>query len=141
MYSEDSLPPTPTSDIGPLPAAEPHMNPLRSNPSNPSIAASTDTSGTWDMLNANPNTPAIPQRRVSLARREPPDHNPYHRVKSPEDLESRVVQVSVARQVSVSKARKQVRQAVDAKQPLRPRVVELSKNRKSTMVLIEGGEE
>lgn len=67
--------------------------------------------------------------------------DPYLRVRSPEDLEKQMVQVSVARQVSVSKARHRVSQAVDSKQPLRPRVVELSKNRKSTMVLIESGEE
>lgn len=131
MYSENSLPPTPTSDrpslddraLCPVPSISKHA---------------ADDSGTWEMLTANPNTTAIPKRQASLRRQEP---DPYRRVKSPEDLESRVVQVSVARQVSVSKARKQVRQAVEVKQPLRPRVVELSKNRKSTVVLIEGGEE
>ena len=65
----------------------------------------------------------------------------YLRVKSPEALEKQMVQVSVARQVSVSKAQKQVRQARESKQPLRPRVVQLSKNRKSTVVLIESGDE
>ena len=65
----------------------------------------------------------------------------YPRVKSPEDLERQIVQVSVARQVSVSRARRQVQQAAASKQPLRPRVVELSKNRKSTVVLIESGDD
>lgn len=148
MYSENSLPPTPTSDdVRDTDAL------LDTTPASQSLTSvnktkhEADSSGTWDMLTADPNTKLVPQRRVSLARREPNlpstsgDHDPYRRVKSPEDLESRVVQVSVARQVSVSKARTTVRQAVDVKQPLRPRVVELGKNRKSTMVLIEGGEE
>jgi hypothetical protein len=71
------------------------------------------------------------------------DSNPYRRVKTPEDLERHIVQVSVARQVSVSKARRQVQQSVTSKQPLRPRVVELSKekDRKSTVVLIESGDD
>lgn len=137
MYSENSLPPTPTSGRD-----SEEVSPLRPPPLPAATAKAkhaADNSGTWDMLNANPNTNLIPKRKTSLARQEP--GNPYRRVKSPEDLESRVVQVSVARQVSVSKARKQVRQAFDAKQPLRPRVVELGKNRKSTMVLIEGGDD
>ncbi|KAI6872532.1 hypothetical protein KC338_g494 [Hortaea werneckii] len=71
-----------------------------------------------------------------------PARDPYERVKSPEDLDRQVVQVSVARQVSVGRARRQVEQATNsAKQPLRPRVVELGKHRKSTMVLIESGDE
>ncbi|KAI6838295.1 hypothetical protein KC367_g6561 [Hortaea werneckii] len=71
-----------------------------------------------------------------------PVRDPYERVKSPEDLDRQVVQVSVARQVSVGRARRQVEQATNsAKQPLRPRVVELGKHRKSTMVLIESGDE
>ena len=57
-----------------------------------------------------------------------------------ERFNRQIVQVSVARQVSVSKARRRVADAVEVKQPLRPRVVELGKNRKSTLVLIEGGD-
>ncbi|EMC93001.1 hypothetical protein BAUCODRAFT_269916 [Baudoinia panamericana UAMH 10762] len=65
----------------------------------------------------------------------------YPRVRSPEDLERQIMQVSVARQVSVNKARSRVQRAVESKQPLRPRVVELQKNRQSThVVVIEGGE-
>ncbi|KAI7161089.1 hypothetical protein KC343_g13849 [Hortaea werneckii] len=76
------------------------------------------------------------------AHEKSPARDPYERVKSPEDLDRQVVQVSVARQVSVGRARRQVEQATNsAKQPLRPRVVELGKHRKSTMVLIESGDE
>lgn len=112
VYSENSLPPTPTDEESVV-EFQPPLPPKRA-------AAAGGSSRT-------------PQKQ-----RQP---DPYQRVKSPEDLEKHVVQVSVARQVSVTKARKQVRQAVDAKQPLRPRVVELSKNRKSTVVLIEGADE
>jgi hypothetical protein len=52
-----------------------------------------------------------------------------------ERFNRQIVQVSVARQVSVSKARRRVADAVEVKQPLRPRVVELGKNRKSTLVI------
>ncbi|KAI6796530.1 hypothetical protein KC332_g16401 [Hortaea werneckii] len=77
-----------------------------------------------------------------IAHEKSPTRDPYERVKSPEDLDRQVVQVSVARQVSVGRARRQVEQATNsAKQPLRPRVVELGKHRKSTMVLIESGDE
>jgi len=111
MYSENSLPPTPT-----------------------------DEEDMIDLL------PPLPPKHAGAASavavpKAPPKATLYPRVKSPEDLEKHVVQVSVARQVSVTKARKQVRQAVDVKQPLRPRVVELSKNRKSTIVMIEGSED
>lgn len=78
--------------------------------------------------------PPVPQLRNS--EEDAPVDSRYMRVKSPEDLERQIVQVSVARQVSVSKARRQVRNTVDVKQPLRPRVVELGKNRKSTVGLI-----
>ncbi|KAK4620098.1 hypothetical protein CLAFUW4_11290 [Fulvia fulva] len=64
----------------------------------------------------------------------------YPRVTSPEDLERQIVQVSVARQVSVSQARSRVQRAVSSdnfKRPVRPRVVELSKNRKSEVGLLE----
>ncbi|RMY32220.1 hypothetical protein D0866_06759 [Hortaea werneckii] len=80
--------------------------------------------------------------RTGTVHEKSPARDPYERVKSPEDLDRQVVQVSVARQVSVSRARRQVEQATNsAKQPLRPRVVELGKHRKSTMVLIESGDE
>ena len=88
------------------------------------------TEPSWDMVTSNPTKIVVE------------DYSGHKlRVKSPEDLDRQIVQVSVARQVSVSKARKQVQQATASKQPLRPRVVELSKDRKSTVVLIETGDE
>ena len=86
----------------------------------------------WDMITSEPTK--LSPEKVS---------NPYRRVKTPEDLERNIVQVSVARQVSVSRARRQVQQSVTSKQPLRPRVVELTKDkdRKSTVVLIESGDD
>ena len=120
VFSENSLPPTPTtlatvSDMDSVAIINhlPKQNRYDDEP-------------TWDMA-------------TSKARDESPD--PYLRVRSPEDIEKQIVQVSVARQVSVTKARKQVRQAAASKQPLRPRVVELSKDRKSTVVVIEGGDD
>lgn len=88
------------------------------------------TEPSWDMITGE-------------AAKIDPEESPsrYPRVKSPEDLERQIVQVSVARQVSVSRARQQVQRAVSSKQPLRPRVVELSKDRKSTVVLIESGDD
>ena len=86
----------------------------------------------WDMITSEA-TKISPERHA----------NPYRRVKTPEDLERNIVQVSVARQVSVSRARQQVQRSHTSKQPLRPRVVELNKDkdRKSTVVLIESGDD
>lgn len=78
----------------------------------------------WDMITSKP------VKVVSPVEERP---EPYPRVMSPADLERQMVQVSVARQVSVNRARSRVSRAVSSKQPLRPRVVELSKNRKSTV--------
>ncbi|KAF2211051.1 hypothetical protein CERZMDRAFT_106573 [Cercospora zeae-maydis SCOH1-5] len=66
----------------------------------------------------------------------------YPRVKSPEDLERQIVQVSVARQVSVSRARNRVMKAMEgsarpAAVPLRPRIIEFSKNRKSAAGVLD----
>lgn len=86
------------------------------------------------MLTSSATAPSPEKRR----------REPYPRVKSPEDLEKQIVQVSVARQVSVTKARRQVQLAVASKQPLRPRVVELGgkdRARKSTLVVVEGGDD
>ncbi|KAK5007636.1 hypothetical protein LTR28_005034 [Elasticomyces elasticus] len=60
------------------------------------------------------------------------------RSKSPEDSErqQQAVQISLARQVSISRARERIKRPSVSKQPSRPTVVEL-KNRKSTLVLIE----
>jgi hypothetical protein len=76
--------------------------------------------------------------------RSPTSKKLYPRVKSPEELDRQIVQVSVARQVSVSKARRQVEKAASSRpaaQSLKPKVVELSKNRKSTVVIVEGGDD
>ena len=120
IYSENSLPPTPktytsASDIE-------------------SIAVVRVGSQKHTGRRTNPQTTTSKPKPNKQA-------NLYLQVKSPDDLERQIVQVSVARQVSVSKARSQVRNALESKQPLRPRVVELNKNRKSTVVLIEGGED
>ncbi|KAK3686851.1 hypothetical protein LTR37_019403 [Vermiconidia calcicola] len=80
----------------------------------------------WDMITSKPAKVGMKSRPY-----------PYVRLKSPEDLERQMVQVSVARQVSVTKARRTVQHAVASKQPLRPRVVELGKDRKSTLVVFE----
>ncbi|KAM3421840.1 hypothetical protein BST61_g2217 [Cercospora zeina] len=66
----------------------------------------------------------------------------YPRLKSPEDLERQIVQVSVARQVSVSLARTRVMKAMEgtarpAAVPLRPRIIEFSKNRKSAAGVLD----
>ncbi|KAI7532628.1 hypothetical protein KC331_g13490 [Hortaea werneckii] len=132
LSDENSLPPTPTTvttvtdddsfaltSHEPLPSAKPR-------------GRAQETGRRHDMGTT----------RTGTVHEESPARDPYERVKSPEDLDRQVVQVSVARQVSVSRARRQVEQATNsAKQPLRPRVVELGKHRKSTMVLIESGDE
>ena len=126
-FIEGSLPPTPMtlatlSDSDSVAVINDDLRQAKSE---------TDQSEpSWDMVTSEPATVSPKRRR-----------NPYLRVKSPDDLERQMVQVSVARQVSVSKARKQVEKSLPSKQPLRPKVVELSKNRKSTVVLIESGDD
>ncbi|KAK4493775.1 hypothetical protein PRZ48_014960 [Zasmidium cellare] len=99
----------------------------------------------WDMITSIPvkiGSPPKPAAESSKGKGRAPE--PYPRVKSPEDLERQIVQVSVARQVSVSRARSRVQKAVATssfKQPLRPRVVELSKNRKSTVGILESADD
>ncbi|KAK0930258.1 hypothetical protein LTR57_001427 [Friedmanniomyces endolithicus] len=105
----------------------------------------------WDMLTSLPSStpkasPRFPQAQQQQRPGEPQQQQaPYPHIKSPADLERQIVQVSVARQVSVSKARKLVQRAqVESRLPLRPRVVEMKGRgeRKSThVVLIEGGED
>lgn len=115
IYSEASLPPTPST-----------------------ITTCTDTESVkrvldqsepaWDMVTSK-------SFRV-MSPAEDKLEDPYKRVKSPEDLERQIVQVSVARQVSVSRARTRVQRATATKQPLRPQLVELTKNRKSTVGIV-----
>lgn len=64
------------------------------------------------------------------------EYKPQLRMNSPVDLEKQIVQVSVAKRISVTKAVTQVRKSFDIK-PLKPKVVELSKDRASTFVVIE----
>ena len=129
LYGENSLPPTPTT----VTTFADNESIIISNhePLPPISRFAEKAEPSWDMLTSKPVKMTIDEdSRV-----------PYLRVKSPEDLERQIVQVSVARQVSVSRARRQVQQATTSVQPLRPRVVELSKNRKSTVVLIESGDD
>jgi hypothetical protein len=135
VTSENSLPPTPNTtatserdSVAILTTTEPFHLHANQEP-------------TWNMLTSKPLSP--PERNPRRAA-QPTERDPTHlapRVKSPEDLERQIVQVSVARQVSVSRARRQVEHAVSSKQPLRPRVVEVggpeSKMRKSTVVVFE----
>jgi hypothetical protein len=127
--SENSLPPTPNtthtaiSDIAII------------NPNPTLIRKSLDQAEpSWDMMTSSAVAPFL----------SPSSGNQRHpRVKSPEELEKQIVQVSVARQVSVTKARRQVQHAIASKQPLRPRVVELGRDRerKSTVVVLETGDD
>lgn len=123
-YSEASLPPTPNTvhTVG-------ESVSISVPPFDPSTMPTPRTS------KYHMQAPPIPD--VANSEDEAVPDSRYLRVKSPEDLERQIVQVSVARQVSVSKARRQVRNTVEVKQPLRPRVVELGKNRKSTVGMIE----
>lgn len=117
FVSENSLPPTPTTAT--------------------SLASSVGTT----VFGPSPPKaktvsppPPIPTRSSD---RPPMPRNPPT---GTESFNRQIVQVSVARQVSVSRARRRVADAVEVKQPLRPRVVDLTKNRKSTLVMIEGGD-
>ncbi|KXT10886.1 hypothetical protein AC579_9855 [Pseudocercospora musae] len=120
MFSEPSLPPTPTT-----------------------ITTCTDTSSIKRVIEDSEHSrDMMPSKTTTLAPDDLSSHRsePYPRVKSPEDLERQMVQVSVARQVSVSRARTRVQRAASSKtaaQPLRPRVVELTRNRKSTVGVVE----
>lgn len=119
LLSENSLPPTPTTAT--------------------SIASSIDTTvfGSPSSSSKVPNAPLPPPPIPTRSAERPSLRNPPA---GSEPFNRQIVQVSVARQVSVSKARRRVADAAEVKQPLRPRVVELGKNRKSTLVMIEGGD-
>jgi hypothetical protein len=116
ILSENSLPPTPNTAV--------------------SFASSINTTifgpePTRTQPSANKVSSPPSESRRPLMRNYPTGSERFDR---------QIVQVSVARQVSVSKARSRVADAVEVKQPLRPRVVELGKNRKSTLVMIESGD-
>ncbi|KAK3068051.1 hypothetical protein LTR53_014670 [Teratosphaeriaceae sp. CCFEE 6253] len=189
LLGEASLPPTPT-EIGMLraptsttaaaAAAARSLHGLgvpRTRPRGGRGGDSLDAQD-WAMLTSAPHssshstvvsTPQRPQHTTLAAAGSAAPA--YPRIKSPADLERQIVQVSVARQVSVSKARRLVQRATQP-QPqsagdgdgdgdggrageggrvggrigvaLRPRVVEMKGKgeRKSThVVVIEGGED
>jgi hypothetical protein len=136
ILSENSLPPTPNTAIS---LASSINTTIFGSPSSPPVEASAAVASIAKQISTTkPNTssppPPVPSRseeRPQLMRNYPTGTERFNR---------QIVQVSVARQVSVSKARRRVADASEVKQPLRPRVVELGKNRKSTLVMIEGGD-
>lgn len=130
ILSENSLPPTPNTAN----SATSSINTTVFGPSSSSPPTkSTQNQASSSQQEDAPPVPPLPNR----AGERPPMPR---QVSGTARFDRQIVQVSVARQVSVSKARRRVADAVEVKQPLRPRVVELGKNRKSTLVLIEGGE-
>ncbi|KAK5169476.1 uncharacterized protein LTR77_005452 [Saxophila tyrrhenica] len=134
QISENSLPPTPNTANTTV--SDKDSVAIISNAKKASAPAPT-AEPSWDMLTSLP-------ARTQSYRQQQQQREPYLRVKSPEDLEKQMVQVSVARQVSVTKARRTVQHAVVTKQPLKPRVVVMGgreKERKSTVVLIESGDD
>jgi hypothetical protein len=133
ILSENSLPPTPNtavslaSSINTTIFGSPSSSPPI--PCQASIAKRISTNN-HGSSSASPPIPSRSEERPQLMRN----------LTGTERFNRQIVQVSVARQVSVSKARRRVADAVEVKQPLRPRVVELGKNRKSTLVMIESGD-
>ncbi|KAK4981840.1 hypothetical protein LTR66_009666 [Elasticomyces elasticus] len=103
--------------------------PLVSRPDDPKWNMTTSETVHVDDGTDNNNNDD-PKATLNLQRRP--------RSKSPEDSEQQqhAVQISLARQVSISRARERVKRPSVSKHPSRPTVVEL-KNRKSTLVLIE----
>ena len=133
ILSENSLPPTPNTAIS---LASSINTTIFGSPSSPPVEATATSIAKQISTKDDPSSPAPPipsrsEERPQLIRNYPTGTERFNR---------QIVQVSVARQVSVSKARQRVADAVEVKQPLRPRVVELGKNRKSTLVMIEGGD-
>ncbi|SMR45679.1 unnamed protein product [Zymoseptoria tritici ST99CH_1E4] len=150
LYSEPSLPPTPTTattctttlDFPTLVSRDVEGEHTWLSPKGGSSLPPTTTS-TSSIGVSTVSTVSTP---LSIGRTSPTDtltsRPTYPRIKSPADLERQIVQVSVARQVSVSRARTRVQQALPSKQPLKPRVVNLSggegRNRKSEVGLLVG---
>ncbi|KAF2771522.1 hypothetical protein EJ03DRAFT_30721 [Teratosphaeria nubilosa] len=157
LEAENSLPPTPSTvstcsyadgdDIQILGSYAPTIR--QEKTSNNTLALSVSTlempsqsecaSKTPDTIASDVGSSLTPRRSVRGKPLAP-------RVQSTQELEDRIVQVSVARQVSVSRARRQVEMAANKKplaQPLRPRVVDMgaAKDRKSMFVKVEGSEE
>ncbi|TKA28474.1 hypothetical protein B0A50_03941 [Salinomyces thailandicus] len=138
LSAEDSLPPTPTT-VTTVTDTDSIVQPFSR------LEQSTPTTSRQYPNNEKASPiPAIPTLSSPASQAGPSHHvrPPYPSVTSPEDLERQIIQVSVARQVSVSNARRQVEEATaTSKQPMRPRVVELGRYRKSTVVLIESADE
>lgn len=135
ILSENSLPPTPNTAVSLASSINTTIfgSPVSTPPkaARASIAQQITTTP-QKPSNSPPPIPSRSEERCpSQIRNYPAGSEHFNR---------QIVQVSVARQVSVSKARRRVADAVEVKQPLRPRVVELGKNRKSTLVMIEGGD-
>lgn len=133
ILSENSLPPTPNTAVS---LASSINTTIFGSPSSspPPVAEASIAKRISAKPQPSSPPPPIPSRsadRLPLMHNYPTGTERFNR---------QIVQVSVARQVSVSKARRRVADAVEVKQPLRPRVVELGKNRKSTLVMIEGGD-
>ncbi|KAK4956235.1 hypothetical protein LTR10_005756 [Elasticomyces elasticus] len=135
---DDSAPPTPTT-IASMPGTE-NVAVLRHEPISVTKRRTTKRNDSvdeqsWDMLTSVPASPPSASPHAQY----------YPNIRTQGDLERQIVQVSVARQVSVTKARRLVQRAqVESKQPLRPRVVEMKGRegvRKSSHVVFVGGDD
>lgn len=135
ILSENSLPPTPNTAVS---LASSINTTIFGSPSSCPPEASKASIAKRISTNSHPHPSSPPPPIPSRSDERPPLMRNYPT--GTERFNRQIVQVSVARQVSVSKARRRVADAVEVKQPLRPRVVDLGKNRKSTLVMIEGGD-
>jgi len=134
ILSENSLPPTPNTAISL--ASSINTTIFGSPSSSPPVAAG----GSIAKRIYRKDYPSSPPPPVPSRSQGRPQLKRNYPTAGSEQFDNQIVQVSVARQVSVSKARRRVADAVEVKQPLRPKVVELGKNRKSTLVMIESGD-
>ncbi|KAH9840363.1 hypothetical protein Tdes44962_MAKER07958 [Teratosphaeria destructans] len=157
LEAENSLPPTPSTvttcshaDGDDLEILRPYAPRIRQeNTSNNTLALSGSTLEMpcrSECASKTPETFTSVIRSNLTPRRSVRGKPLAPRVQSTQELEDRIVQVSVARQVSVSRARRHVEMAANKKPlapPLRPRVVDMgaAKHRKSMFVMVEGGEE
>jgi len=122
LLGEESLPPTPTNIMALPHELHPPHEPLSVAKRRAAASRRNDSvdEQSWDMLTSPPTgTPkASPRFPHPQQQQRPGEHQqqqaPYPLIKSPADLERQIVQVSVARQVSVSKARKLVQRAQGA---------------------------
>lgn len=146
FYSENSLPPTPTTA-----ATCTDTDSVRHILDNAEPAWGRDNISTRPPIKSAP-PPTIRSKSYSTPTNAPRPGGEYTHVgerpypqgiKNNHDFERHIVQVSVARQVSVSRARTRVMRAMEgtakpAVVPLRPRLVQLSpSNRKSAVGVLE----